>query len=135
MAHGYAKIAYKPMAIAVHGTVGLQHAAMGIYNAYCDRAPMVILAGNHMEATGRRPGAEWHHSALDCVKLVRDFIKWDDTPGSAEAMVAPVQRTAHRRPSGPKARSPTRWLLKCFQALAGSASLGWKISMPLPEET
>jgi len=84
MAHGYAKIAYKPMGIAVHGTVGLQHAAMGIYNAYCDRAPMVILAGNHMEMTGRRPGAEWHHSALDCVKLVRDFIKWDDIPLSLE---------------------------------------------------
>ncbi len=84
LAHGYSKIAYKPMGVAVHGTVGLQHAAMGIYNAYCDRAPMVIFAGNHMEMTGRRPGAEWNHSALDCVKLVRDFIKWDDIPLSLE---------------------------------------------------
>lgn len=84
MAHGYSKIAGKPMGIAVHGTVGLQHASMGIYNAYCDRAPMLIFAGNHMEMTGRRPGAEWHHSALDCVKLVRDFIKWDDIPLSLE---------------------------------------------------
>ena len=106
MAHGYAKIAYKPMAIAVHGTVGLQHAAMGIYNAYCDRAPMVILAGNHMEATGRRPGAEWHHSALDCVKLVRDFIKWDDTPLSLEhygdSMVR-AYKVAVTPPMGPTA--------------------------------
>jgi acetolactate synthase-1/2/3 large subunit len=104
MAHGYAKIAHKPMSMACHGTVGLQHASMAVYNAYCDRAPMVIFAGNHMEATGRRPGAEWHHSALDCVKLVRDFIKWDDTPLSlthfAESTVR-AYKLAVTPPMGP----------------------------------
>ena len=106
MAHGYAKIAYKPMGIAVHGTVGLQHASMAIYNAYCDRVPMFILAGNHMEATGRRPGAEWHHSALDCVKLVRDFIKWDDIPLSLEQYADSAIRAykiATTPPMGPTA--------------------------------
>ena len=39
MAHGYAKIEGKPCCDLVHGTVGLQHAAMAIYNAYCDRVP------------------------------------------------------------------------------------------------
>jgi acetolactate synthase I/II/III large subunit len=106
MAHGYAKVAYKPMAVACHGTVGLQHAAMAVYNAYCDKAPMVILAGNHMEATDRRPGAEWSHSALDCVKLVRDFIKWDDTPLSlthfAESTVR-AYKLAVTPPMGPVA--------------------------------
>jgi len=106
MAHGYAKIAYKPMAIAVHGTVGLQHAAMAIYNAYCDRAPMIIFAGNHMEASDRRPGAEWSHSALDCVKLVRDFIKWDDIPLSLTHYSESLQRAykiATTPPLGPTA--------------------------------
>ncbi len=104
MAHGYAKVAYKPMAVACHGTVGLQHASMAIYNAYCDRAPMVIFAGNHMEASHRRPGAEWSHSAIDCVKLVRDFIKWDDTPLSlshyAESTVR-AYKLAVTPPMGP----------------------------------
>jgi thiamine pyrophosphate-dependent acetolactate synthase large subunit-like protein len=104
MSHGYAKVAFKPMAVACHGTVGLQHASMAVYNAYCDRAPMVIFAGNHMEATGRRPGAEWSHSALDCVKLVRDFIKWDDTPLSlthfAESTVR-AYKLAVTPPMGP----------------------------------
>jgi len=106
MAHGYAKIAYKPMGIAVHGTVGLQHAAMAIYNAYCDRAPMMIFAGNHMEASDRRPGAEWAHSALDCVKLVRDFIKWDDIPLSLTHYSESTQRAykiATTPPMGPVA--------------------------------
>ena len=46
MAHGYAKVAGKPMAAIVHGTVGTQHAAMAIYNAYCDRVPMLVFTGN-----------------------------------------------------------------------------------------
>ena len=46
MCHGYAKIAKKPMACMVHGTVGLQHASMAIYNAFADRVPMLILSGN-----------------------------------------------------------------------------------------
>ena len=61
MAHGYFKAEGKPMAVMVHGTVGLQHAAMAIYNAYCDRVPVYILAGNtssHAAAAGRRMGAQ-----------------------------------------------------------------------------
>ena len=82
LAHGYAKAAYAPMAMACHGTVGLQHAAMAIYNAWCDRVPIIVFAGNHLDAADRRPGVEWSHSVQDAAKLVRDFIKWDDTPVS-----------------------------------------------------
>jgi thiamine pyrophosphate-dependent acetolactate synthase large subunit-like protein len=82
MAHGYFKAEGKPMAVLCHGTVGLQHAAMGIYNAYCDRVPVYILAGNSLDATMRRPGVEWAHSVQDAAAMVRDYIKWDDTPFS-----------------------------------------------------
>ena len=46
MAHGYAKIEGKPMLAIVHGNIGLQHASMAIYNAYADRVPVVVIAGN-----------------------------------------------------------------------------------------
>ena len=82
MAHGYFKAEGKPMAVLCHGTVGLQHAAMAIYNAYCDRVPVYILAGNSLDATMRRPGVEWAHSVQDAAAMVRDFIKWDDQPVS-----------------------------------------------------
>jgi len=84
MAHGYSKIEGKPLAVFAHGTVGLQHAAMGIYNAYCDRVPVFIIVGNTIDATMRRPGVEWEHSVQDAASLVRDFVKWDDTPISLE---------------------------------------------------
>jgi thiamine pyrophosphate-dependent acetolactate synthase large subunit-like protein len=82
MAHGYFKAEGKPMAVLCHGTVGMQHAAMGIYNAYCDRVPVYLMAGNTLDATLRRPGVEWAHSVQDAAAMVRDFIKWDDLPFS-----------------------------------------------------
>ena len=80
MAHGYAKIEGKPLCVFAHGTVGLQHAAMAIFNAFCDRVPVYVILGNLMDATTRRPGAEWDHSVQDAAAMVRDFIKWDDLP-------------------------------------------------------
>ncbi len=80
MAHGYSKIEGKPALVMAHGTVGLQHASMAIYNAYCDRAPVYIIVGNSIDAAARRPGVEWAHSVQDAASMVRDFIKWDDLP-------------------------------------------------------
>ena len=75
MAHGYAKIEGRPMMALLHGTVGLQHAAMAIYNAYADRVPVYLVVGNHEDAAVRRPGVEWYHSAQDIAAMVRDFVK------------------------------------------------------------
>src|SRR4051812_33794332 len=84
IAHGYAKASGKPMGVMVHGTVGLQHAAMGVYNAWVDRVPLIMFAGNGVDAATRRPGVEWIHSAQDPVALVREFVKWDDQPASLQ---------------------------------------------------
>ncbi|MGY8937611.1 MAG: thiamine pyrophosphate-binding protein, partial [Alphaproteobacteria bacterium] len=88
IAHGYAKVTDKPMAVAVHSNVGLMHATMAIFNAWCDRVPMLILgATGPMDADKRRPWIEWIHTAKDQGALVRDYIKWDDQPASPEAAV------------------------------------------------
>jgi thiamine pyrophosphate-dependent acetolactate synthase large subunit-like protein len=84
IAHGYFKIAGKPLMTMCHGTVGLQHAAMGIYNAWCDRVPVVVIGGNDLDAAYRPPGVPTFHSAQDINALVRDFTKWDDTPVSSQ---------------------------------------------------
>ncbi len=84
IAHGYFKIAGKPMMALCHGTVGLQHASMAIYNAWCDRVPIVIIGGNDLDAAKRPPFVPTYHSAQDIGALVRDFTKWDDMPMSAQ---------------------------------------------------
>ncbi|MBI2821027.1 MAG: thiamine pyrophosphate-binding protein [Acidobacteria bacterium] len=82
MAHGYAKVAGRPLGVLAHGTVGLQHAAMAVYNAFCDRVPVYLMLGNTLDAQMRRPGAEWYHSVQDAAAMVRDYTKWDDLPMS-----------------------------------------------------
>ena len=82
MANGYAKIEGKPLLALAHGTVGLQHASMALYNAWCDRVPIYMMVGNTVDATKRAPGGEWFHSVQDAAALVRDFVKWDDLPAS-----------------------------------------------------
>jgi acetolactate synthase-1/2/3 large subunit len=84
MAQGYAKMEGKPMAMMCHGVVGLQHASMALYNAWCDRVPVYVMIGNIIEANKRAPGAEWVHSAIDPAAIVRDFVKWDDQPTSLQ---------------------------------------------------
>ncbi|HLH75736.1 MAG TPA: thiamine pyrophosphate-binding protein [Candidatus Binataceae bacterium] len=83
-AHGYYKAAGKPIAILAHSTVGLQHAAMAVYNAWSDRVPVIMMAGNLVDAAYRRPGVEWFHSAQDPAAMLRDFTKWDDQPASLQ---------------------------------------------------
>jgi thiamine pyrophosphate-dependent acetolactate synthase large subunit-like protein len=82
MAHGYAKIEGKPALVIVHGTVGVQHASMGIFDAFCDRVPMYVILGNIADAAGRRTTVDWAHSVQDAASLIRDFVKWDDAPQS-----------------------------------------------------
>lgn len=82
MAHGYFKIEGKPLMVMAHGTVGLQHASMAIYNAYADRVPVYIVLGNIQDINFRRSDVEWAHSVQDAAAMVRDYIKWDDNPVS-----------------------------------------------------
>ena len=104
MAHGYAKIAGKPMLVMAHGTVGLQHASMAIYNAYADRVPVYIVIGTIFDATWRRGDVEWTHAVQDAAVIVRDYVKWDDMPVSlphfAESAVR-AYKLATTPPYGP----------------------------------
>jgi thiamine pyrophosphate-dependent acetolactate synthase large subunit-like protein len=84
MAHGYFKVAGKPAIAMCHGTVGLQHATMGIYNAWCDRVPVILMTGNSGDSVTRRPGVPTTHSVQDPAVMVRDILKWDDQPASLQ---------------------------------------------------
>jgi len=104
MAMGYAKVEGKPMLNLVHATVGLQHATMAVYNAYADRVPVLMITANIADATQRRPGVEADHTVQDGAVIVRDYVKWDDSPGSlqhfAESAVRAYQ-IAMTPPMGP----------------------------------
>src|SRR5262249_4148516 len=90
LAHGYAKARRVPMAAIVHDIVGLQHASMAIFNAFCDRTPVVVLgATGPMDTARRRPWIDWIHTALVQGTQVRDYVKLDDHPASAAPLPQP----------------------------------------------
>jgi thiamine pyrophosphate-dependent acetolactate synthase large subunit-like protein len=105
LAHGYAKAQGRPMAAIVHDIVGLQHASMAIFNAFCDRAPVLVLgATGPMDATRRRPWIDWIHTALVQGTQVRDYVKLDDQPASVAAIPESLLRAwrlAQTEPQGP----------------------------------
>jgi thiamine pyrophosphate-dependent acetolactate synthase large subunit-like protein len=105
IAHGWAKVTGRPMAAAVHSNVGLMHATMAVFNAWCDRIPLLLIgATGHLDAARRRPWIEWIHTAQDQGALIRNYVKFDDQPHSVaaarEAILKAVQ-IATTPPMGP----------------------------------
>lgn len=104
MCQGHFKATGKPQLALMHGTVGLQHACMAVYNAWADRVPLIMIGGNDLDASKRPPGVPTVHSAIDINSLVRDFTKWDDQPVSLQHFAQSLVRAykyAMTPPYGP----------------------------------
>jgi thiamine pyrophosphate-dependent acetolactate synthase large subunit-like protein len=105
IAHGYYKASGRMMAAALHSNVGLMHASMSVFDAWCDRAPVLILgATGPWDAAKRRPWIDWIHTCSDQAALIRDFTKWDNQPGSPAAAMEALLRAsqiAQTAPRGP----------------------------------
>ena len=95
IAQGWAKVTGTPMLAAVHSNVGLFHATMAIFNAWCDRIPVIVLgATGPVDAARRRPWIDWLHTAQDQGAIVRPYVKWDAQPASPAAAREALFRAA-----------------------------------------
>ncbi|MCU1717263.1 thiamine pyrophosphate-dependent enzyme [Pseudomonas sp. 5P_3.1_Bac2] len=93
IAHGYYKASGKHMAVLIHANVGLLHASMAIFNAWCDRVPLFMIAGNGpIDAAKRRPWIDWIHTSAHLPTAVNEFVKWSDQPTSQVATVEALFR-------------------------------------------
>ena len=102
IAHGYAKATGKMMGAALHSNVGLMHAAMAIYNAWCDRVPVLVLgAHGPVDAARRRPWIDWIHTTGDAGSIVRNYVKWDNTALSGPSAVEAVLRASQIAATAP----------------------------------
>jgi thiamine pyrophosphate-dependent acetolactate synthase large subunit-like protein len=105
IAQGYAKATDEPMGCILHSNVGLMHGMMGIFNAWCNRVPMVIMgATGPVDTMKRRPWIDWIHTAKDQGALIRNFVKYDDEPRSAQALaetMVRVNKTIRTAPMAP----------------------------------
>lgn len=128
MAQGYARAALKPLATAIHDLVGLQHASMGIFNAFCDRNPVIMLGGTGpLDLTTRRPWIDWIHTSFDQAAMIREYTKWDDQPHTHAAIAESLLRAyqvATTEPMGP--------VYVNFDADLQESSLAGPIELPDP---
>ena len=126
LSQGYAKATGRPMAAIVHDVVGLQHASMAIFNAWCDRTPLLVLGGTGpTSTTDRRPWIDWVHTALVQGNQVRDYVKWDDQPASVSAFpesILRAYRTATTEPQGP--------VYLCFDAALQEERIETPLTIP-----
>ena len=129
IADGYGKVTEEPMAVALHANVGLMHGSMPIFNAWCDRTPMVIFgATGPVDAHRRRPWIDWVHTAKDQASIIRHYTKWDDQPASPQAAVESVLRAnqiTRTAPYGP--------VYICLDAGLQEAPLTEEVAIPDPE--
>ncbi|MDB5770351.1 MAG: thiamine pyrophosphate-binding protein [Burkholderia sp.] len=128
IAHGYAKATGKPMAVALHSNVGLMHGSMAIYNAWCDRQPMLIFgATGPVDAAMRRPWIDWVHTSQDQGAIIRNYVKWDDQPGSVAALPESILRAwqyTATAPHGP--------VYVCMDAAIQEEKLTGDVHLPEP---
>lgn len=126
IAQGYSRVTGRPMAVALHANVGLMHATMAIFSAWCSRDPILLLgATGPGDAEERRPWTDWIHTAKDQGALIRNYTKWDDEPRSPGAALESLVRAwqiAATPPYGPT--------YVCLDAGLQEAKLGAKIRFP-----
>jgi acetolactate synthase I/II/III large subunit len=126
IAHGYAKASGKPMAVILHNVVGLLHAAMAIYYAYIDRAPVFVIgATGPMDEARRRPHIDWTHTALVQGNAIRDYVKWDYQPTSVEGVPESFARAFSIMMTEPQ--GPT---YLCYDAGMQESRLEQPVAMP-----
>jgi thiamine pyrophosphate-dependent acetolactate synthase large subunit-like protein len=126
IAHGYAKATDRPMGALLHSNVGLMHGLMAIYNAYCDRMPMLVIgATGPIEPEKRRPWIDWIHTAKDQGALLRNYVKWDDEPRSAKGVVEAFLRGMQITQTEPRAP-----VYICLDAGLQEATLTEPIELP-----
>lgn len=131
IAQGYGAVTGKPMAVAVHDMVGLQHASMAIYNAWCDKSPVLVLGGGSpLDPTKRKNSSEWLLAGIVPGNLVRDFVKWDDyvinTSSLPETLIR-AYRLAMQKPQGP--------VFVCLDAAMQESRIDETVEVPFFEET
>ena len=76
----------------LHDLVGLMNGSMGLYNAYCDRTPVLFLGGAGPLDPDQRRFIEWNHSASTQADIIKDWVKWTDEPPTGNATLKSIVR-------------------------------------------
>jgi thiamine pyrophosphate-dependent acetolactate synthase large subunit-like protein len=113
MANGYGKAEGKPMVATLHGTIGIQHGSMAIYQAFYAGTPLILLAGNDKAFIPA-------HTANDMAAMVRSYTKWDAEPQTLPEALDALQEAYRQAMTPPRAPVLVVLDMKLQKAEAGN---------------
>jgi benzoylformate decarboxylase len=92
MADAYAQITRRPAVVNLHTAPGMGNAQGQLYNAYCNKTPLIVTAGN------QRRNMQNQYCLLTNVEpttVPRPFVKWAAEPAIASEAPAVLARAIH----------------------------------------
>jgi acetolactate synthase-1/2/3 large subunit len=133
MAHGYAMISGKPLAVMLHVNVGTSNAICGLTNAYRTNIPLLLMAGrtplteHGTVASGTRSRhIHWAQEMFDQAGMLRELVKWDyemRAPEEADVVVDRALTLTQSGIQGPVYLSIPREVLSAPAPASSSAPL------------
>lgn len=101
MADGYAQATHNAAVVNLHSAAGVGHAMGGVFTAYKNRTPLVIIAGQ--QARSMLSGEPYLFSD-QAAELPKPYVKWSREPARAQDVPAAIARAyylAMAPPRGP----------------------------------
>jgi benzoylformate decarboxylase len=92
MADAYAQITGRPALVNLHTAPGMGNAQGQLYNAYCNKTPLIVTAGN------QRRNMQNQYCLLTNIEpttVPRPFVKWAAEPAIASEAPAVLARAIH----------------------------------------
>jgi len=92
MADAYAQITRRPAVVNLHTAPGMGNAQGQLYNAYCNKTPLIVTAGN------QRRNMQNQYCLLTNIEpttVPRPFVKWAAEPAIASEAPAVLARAIH----------------------------------------
>ncbi|MET7797570.1 benzoylformate decarboxylase [Streptomyces decoyicus] len=101
MADGFSQVTRRPALVNLHTAPGLGNAIGALYNAYLNKTPLIVVAGNQRRAMQNQKTLLTNE---DAVLVPRPFVKWSAEPAIASEVPAVLARALHiamAPPTGP----------------------------------
>lgn len=99
MADGYAQITGRPAIVNLHTAPGMGNAQGALYNAFINKTPLIVTAGNQRRDL-QNQGCLLTN--VDATNVPKPFVKWSAEPAIASEVPAVMARAIHIANTAPR---------------------------------
>jgi len=99
MADAYAQITGHPAIVNLHTATGMGNAQGALYNAYINKTPLIVTAGNQRRNMQNQMCLLTN---IDATNVPKPFVKWSAEPAIASEVPAVLARAIHIANTAPR---------------------------------